>query len=320
VTVCLAIIQNHQYVRNIRELNRIYKDRFDHIVHIVPFYQGTDENVIAVFENSHYFEGFIAQATSSVLSKLDHDHYIFIADDLILNPCVTQNNYREYFSLFSLDTCFLPGFQPFSTLDHQWPRSNESLAWRIDKPGVEVSNFLPSVNEARRKFRALNISFDPVSRRGLWARWPKVGRGVFSGQGLWNHLRQLKIMVQTNAASMRHIVGRRTLRYPLVGGYSDLVVVSKDVLSDFSQLCGVFAATELFVEIAIPTALALSAQNISTEKNSPLKGNAMWSVEEVDTFFSQHNGNIDYLLTHFPASQLYVHPIKLSRWTKESPV
>ena len=47
--VCLLIIYNHRYDDNIEKLERIYKNRFSDIYHIVPFYNGTIENVIPVY-------------------------------------------------------------------------------------------------------------------------------------------------------------------------------------------------------------------------------------------------------------------------------
>ena len=49
VSVCLVIFQNHQYTRNIEVLDRLYGERFDHIVHVVPFYDGSRDDVIPVY-------------------------------------------------------------------------------------------------------------------------------------------------------------------------------------------------------------------------------------------------------------------------------
>ena len=58
--VALIIIYNHQYNKNIDVLERIYKDRFHDIYHLVPFYRGDRKNVIPVYESSHYFQGYIS--------------------------------------------------------------------------------------------------------------------------------------------------------------------------------------------------------------------------------------------------------------------
>ncbi len=55
--IALVIIYNHQYNKNIDILERIYKGRFSHIYHLIPFYQGDKENVIPVYDASLYFQG-----------------------------------------------------------------------------------------------------------------------------------------------------------------------------------------------------------------------------------------------------------------------
>lgn len=38
--IALVIIHNHRYDANIPRLDEIYKSRFSHIFHLVPFYDG----------------------------------------------------------------------------------------------------------------------------------------------------------------------------------------------------------------------------------------------------------------------------------------
>lgn len=38
--ICLVIIYNHRFEKNIDILERIYKERFAAIYHLVPFYEG----------------------------------------------------------------------------------------------------------------------------------------------------------------------------------------------------------------------------------------------------------------------------------------
>ena len=59
--VALIIIYNHQYIKNIEITERIYNGKFSNIYHLVPFYHGVRSNVIPVYDNSHYFQGYVAQ-------------------------------------------------------------------------------------------------------------------------------------------------------------------------------------------------------------------------------------------------------------------
>jgi len=54
----LILIYNHRYDKNIEILEKIYSKRFSVIFHLVPFYDGNRDNVIPVYENSYYFEGY----------------------------------------------------------------------------------------------------------------------------------------------------------------------------------------------------------------------------------------------------------------------
>ena len=57
----LVIIYNHHYPKNIERLDLIYKDKFKSIFHLIPFYSGEKSNVIPVYGNSFYFQGYIAE-------------------------------------------------------------------------------------------------------------------------------------------------------------------------------------------------------------------------------------------------------------------
>ena len=59
--IALIIIYNHRYDSNVSILEGIYKERFSDIFHLMPFYDGDKPNVIPVYENSRYFQGYIAQ-------------------------------------------------------------------------------------------------------------------------------------------------------------------------------------------------------------------------------------------------------------------
>ena len=43
---CLVILFNHKYEKNLNTLRSIYCDKFDMIRFIMPFYYGTDNDVI----------------------------------------------------------------------------------------------------------------------------------------------------------------------------------------------------------------------------------------------------------------------------------
>src|ERR1017187_1011042 len=89
--VPLIIIYNHRFDDNIEKLEKIYRDRFSTIFHLVPFYDGDLTNVIPVFERSYYFHGYIPQALR-ILKKINCSHYFFVSDDVLLHPSINENN------------------------------------------------------------------------------------------------------------------------------------------------------------------------------------------------------------------------------------
>jgi hypothetical protein len=48
----LVIVYNHKYVKNIPLVETIDANRFRHIFHLVPFYDGSLRNVIPVYGQS----------------------------------------------------------------------------------------------------------------------------------------------------------------------------------------------------------------------------------------------------------------------------
>ena len=75
--VALIIIYNHRYDKNISVLEKLYNSRFSDIYHLVPFYDGNKTNVIPVYENSFYFQNYVAQGLKSYFNE-KYKHYFFI--------------------------------------------------------------------------------------------------------------------------------------------------------------------------------------------------------------------------------------------------
>ncbi|HPH96519.1 MAG TPA: hypothetical protein PKW33_17455 [Anaerolineaceae bacterium] len=303
--VALIIIYNHQYNKNIEILEQIYKDRFSHIYHLVPFYQGEKNNVIPVYENSLYFQGYVAQGLKSFF-KQEFCHYIFIADDLILNPALNESNYQEILHLKE-HTCFLPGFISLHECreDQWWQRVSEAFHYRVNVFGIEANNQIPSYDEALKKFENNHLEIKPLSFYQIWKR------PVSFVHDIKRMLRDKQYLI----AKLKYLTGVRDyhLSYPVVGSYSDIFVVSSDAIKPFCHFCGVFAATRLHVEVGLPTALVLSAQEIVTEEDLKLKGKALWDRSEYK-ILDRYEYKLSALLAGFPENLLYLHPIKLSKW------
>lgn len=284
--IALLIIYNHRFDANISRLEDIYKGRFQHIFHIMPFYDGNLKNVIPVYEHSHYFSGYIAQTWPHLKNK-GFTHIFVVSDDMLLNPIVNETNLFDALGITEID-CFMHEFLILQERKKYWGSILNALNWNPVLKGIEIMNMLPSQEEWRKRFDMHNLPYNKIPLKRLLANPRKK--------------EFLKMLMQ-----------KRDLKYPLVAGYSDIFIVTTDVMDKFASYCGIFAATRLFVEIAIPTAMVLSADSIKIDKDVKLKGGAMWEKGDFD-ILKPYNNKLVNLMYEFPKDNFYLHPIKLSKW------
>ena len=283
--IALLIVYNHRYDKNIPALEKLYKGRFDNIFHVIPFYDGDKEKVIPVYESSWFFSGYISQAYSHI-RKLDFTHYFVVADDMILNPEIDQENIFVKMGLKE-DECFLDYLHVMQNLDWRW-HQHKTWNYKINQRGVEVAKILPDKETAKKQLAKYGIPYTAISIK------PYIWKLDFVFKYLINYKRRIP-------------------DYPLVGGYADIMLVTAEAMNKFSLYCGAFAATSLFVEIAIPTALALSTDKMRLSKELNYKSGALWSKED-KAFLEKYNFSLEALLNDFPKDKLFLHPIKLSQW------
>ena len=304
----LVIIYNHRFEQNIEVLERLYGSRFSHIFHLMPFYQGDRPNVIPVYDNSYYFQGFLAQGLRSFY-RPEFTHYFFIADDMILNPRVNEENFTAELPL-SPGYSFISNFSNYNANREKgfWGRVEMAYEWKFHQNGLQGARELPSPEVAAEKFQKLELPNRPLKFEQIW-RSPRDFqewiRTVFTSPILCARYLHAKL---TNREFQ--------LSYPLIGGYSDIFVIPAQTIKAFCHYCGVFAAGNLFVEHAIPTALVLSSDKIVTCHDRKLRGKALWSARDLEEF-EPFGRSLSRLLRHFPAAYLFLHPVKLSQWVDD---
>lgn len=287
--IALLIVYNHRYDKNIPILDKIYEGKFSHVFHIVPFYDGDRENVIAVYESSYYFQNYIAQAYQH-LKNQGFTHYFVVADDMIINPSVNENNLFEQLGISTTD-CYIPRIRSFSKMKNFWRWTTDALTYRVQQRGVEVNNVLPSKSDAQKRFDQHHISTGSVPLSAMFTT---------------NLLEFYKRVIRKFPFSLN-------LHYPLAAGYADIFLVTSAEMPQFCLYCGAFAATRLFVEIAVPTAMILTAESVKQDGDVKLKCGDVWR-EGVDRLKQQYNCSLDDLLENYPRDTFYIHPVKLSQW------
>jgi hypothetical protein len=299
-TPVLAFIHNHRFETNIEPLDRLYGSRFSRIRHLMPFYRGSSAHVHRVYESSHQFHGFVAQACERLMHD-DAEHYVFCGDDLLLNPRFNEANLAAELSL-DAGSAYIKGMNDLATFRFRWPHKAGALLAFVQNTGVEWARELPDRAEAIRCFARHGVSVGQI-------RWGDLRYGIGPRQ-----IFQAIFYVLKRLQSAGRVGGLGEMPYPLVNSYADFFVVPRQSLERFAHLCGIFAAMNLFAEVAIPTALLLTCDRVVEERPDGNRGVELWTKSEISGLEQKFGGDLSALLSSFPPEQLYVHPVKLSRW------
>lgn len=313
-SVAAVFLFNHRFERNLDTLDRIYAERFPLRRYIMPFARSERHDVIRVRETSWHFSGHLAQAADKFIVP-DVSHYIFISDDLIVNPKLSAANIVDQLGLVP-GQGYIKSLASLDALRYSWFRSLEAtIKLRRYGLGFDYRAELPAAEDAQAKFERLGIKFSKPrvrTRKEADFALRKLAKGAGYLSIPW---------------AMR-FRGKRS-DYPLLGGYSDFLVVPADAIERFAHYCGVFAALDLFAEVAVPTALALACDDVLTELRPgegfnqgshhrrtgfAWTGMEFWKPEETPAFAARFDSRLERLLAEFPSDWLYVHPVKLSQW------
>jgi len=300
--VCCVFVYNHNH-DNIDKLQRIYGQRFSNCYHLIPFYNGDHPDVVPIYENSYTFQGYLAQSYKHIFN-VEFSHYMFIADDLILNSHLNQSNLLEELTLDSSsgylkDTTSLTECI-FAHWTHALPAIQTFFQTCAKDRFVLTNGLLPSCEQAKELFSRHGLTIGDLTAKNIV--------GCTNGYLKCTHefLNWLNNQINT--------IGYCSMPYPLAWAYSDFIIIPSKALQKFCYYCGIFAAMGLFVEIAIPTAMLLACEHIVTENKVSWCGTELWNPSDAQ-MYAQHRGYaIQRLLEGFEPKQLYVHPIKLSMW------
>jgi len=315
--IALLVIFNHRYDKNLPILEDMYKGRFSNRYYLVPFYDGKMKNVVSVYGRSIFFEIYIAQAYN-VLKDKGFDYYYIVADDMMINPLINENNILDFFELQDGES-WIPHLRLIRDQKNFWIGTLAAYTYRPVQKYVETKGELPSVDEAIAKFESQGLS-DPMhlNRKDVFREFTlKTGYMADKARLALRIFTRLKHPFRKSA----------NLSYPITASYSDTLLVSGETMPRFAHYCGVFGATSLFVEVAIPTALVLASnKKIKTERDMSKSGRSYWKT--IDNVFCEDSNytwdnlekeykNLDDMMARFPQDAIYLHPVKLSQWIKK---
>ena len=300
--LALLVVFNHRFDRNLEKLRSFYKKKFSNVFYLMPFYDGHDEDVIPVYYPSNTFQGFFVNAYER-LKDYDFDGWFVIADDMVINPCINEKNVMEKLAV-SRDDSFLPSMLDFNP-EVNWVHAHKSLSFSLHSPFLENSQQLPDKKLAFSKLESYGLEPKGVL-------FENVYKDIFSGE-----INRTAAYYGARYVHDAHKPKEELLHgeYPMCWGYSDIFFIGSNNLKEFCRLCGIFAASGLFVEIALPTALILSARGkVIQQHQIEFSGRPLWG-SEVEEHLGKYDFNLQRLCEDFPVNQLFWHPVKLSKWT-----
>jgi hypothetical protein len=292
-SICLTFVFNHQFEQNISKLRELYDDRFSKIRYLSPFSRSQNSDIIPIFETSIHFQGYFAQAFAHL--PKDCEYYVFCGDDLILNPSLNEGNLIN--ALNCHKSAYIKYLNPIWEHSFAWHKFEECNQFTEKEYTIPYENLLPSRNELLKiyeshglKYRNLGFhNFQGIKEKGITTNRIKSGVSYFLRNG-----------------------NKRFINYPLVEGYSDLIVIHQDHLELFCHYCGIFAAMNLWVDAAVATALLLSGSPVKTEIDSNYIGTEFWNNGEIKDRLKFANNKLNEIEKLFNVNELYIHPIKLS--------
>lgn len=319
----LVVLYNHNYEKNIPLIKKLYGHRFSRLFQLMPFYYGNDSDVIPVYGNSFYFQSYIAQAKHKLMA-LDCDYILFIGDDLLLNP-----EFDEYSSarLLSLQTQNDFYFDEFVDVSKPicYRGTSEAHNFNAHPHGLDESanRILCSYDEAFSILHGKGL-LETVDLKRVKPYYPNWKKPFLS------HLKKNYKILRARAWHFRNMLkyklGNKKAAYPVVFGYSDIVAVPKTRLLEWCSYLEIFATWNMFVELAIPTSLLLMPDaNIITNDKIPFKTGNVWFPQNpdhyaeinrtIETLVEKSASRIDFLTDSFPKEYLYLHPLKLSKFS-----
>jgi hypothetical protein len=303
MTTTLCVLFGHPFPKNIPVLRELYGSRFSDVIFLQPLVRSEDRDVLTVYRGSYNFHGMIADAFARLISKRS-DHYVFIQDDVLLNPLLNEKNIAERLSV-EVDQAFIPKFAPLGgPLSWDWyPR----LMWKLFYPmnpltGSGVENLwaqLPDAERMRDRLAAkYGFNFEPVRYD---RRRPPIQQ-LFDDPVLSETAAKVVLEGLFAGAADRSSL---ELPYPFCFGLSDFFVVGGEALAQVAHLLGVMAAAEVFVEVAVPTALLTAAESVRQQHEVGLSSDWLWGG-------GRDGADPAALAKRFREDLLFVHPVKIS--------
>jgi hypothetical protein len=314
---CLCIVFNHPFPENIPLLERIYRKRFKKLKFIIPFYRDVDnDDVITVYRGSYHHQGFATDAWHK-LKGISCSHFIFLQDDVFLNPLLHSDNVLEHLGVGAKDGFINQiGSLRFDAGSWHWILG---IVWKYFYPrnmlsgsGVDsletLFRYFPPIEEANRIMEHYG-----VGKPAVWCNQDSLREGSIvldipyfatRDRTLVRGLNRIIVASLFDTAAEKRLI---EFPYPLAlsAWGADFFVVPKDNFDTYQHYCGILAAACIFAEVSVPTALILACDNVVTAANRPGAFEWIWTPDRNDL-----GGQLIERLSD--PNLIAVHPVKLS--------
>lgn len=216
---------------------------------------------------------------------------------------INQENLFEFFDIDE-DSSFCPASQPLGDIKgwNYEHRIYDGVRAFSSHAGTEYQNEIMKSDEAFEKVYASGYTVSSFTLKA--SQLLKRRYSCMSKKGI------MRFMIM-HPKHFFDLLKKMRLPYPIFGGYSDIFFVHKKDMKELARYFGIFAAMRLFVELAVPTAMKISCENLQEIKG---RAKVVWSTDEVQQIERNYDKNIEKLFLNWPKECNYMHPIKLSKW------
>lgn len=314
---CLCIVFNHPFPQNIAVLEKIYRPRFSNLKFLVPFYRDeSNPDVIPVYRGSYTHQGFATDAYAS-LKDIDCSHYIFLQDDVLLNPTLNEDTLLPTLGVGKND-----GFiNQISNLvmdigGWHWILG---ILWKFFYPRNQLSGsgvdstetmlrYLPPVEKAMERLGRYGVVKPVITRHAASLAEESVVLDIpYFGTGDRELVRGMNRLVVESLFATTPEKDRIELPYPLAlsAWGADFFAVPKKDFANYQHYAGILAAASTFAEVSVATALALAVDSIVVTEGSGFKFEWVWTPDR------EHQSE-DLAAKLQDPTMIAVHPVKLS--------
>ena len=293
----------------------LYKDNFEKIFHLMPFYKGDRKNVIPVFENKYQLNGYITQARK-ILSESLCDNFIIITDDCVINPCINSYNIFDKLNIkegdcFFSEDIFTTNINTFSDYDWMLP---SVLNFYLSQNGAQMKEFIPIKVHMRAEYNKLGLRAPFLYTDYVDYLIKHIIKGKIQNHEFFYKLEYSNLNIKNLTSAFTSTTEKEKLvtLYPFAASLSKFFIINKSIFENFAHYLGMFASIRVHYNIGFAMSAVLSTDTIKSKKDIG-GSHKIVNCEEsmIYNLYKQNQGKLENILS--PDTLVY-YPIDLMKW------